>query len=662
MTDESKRLKLVLITPFREWGAVFERALDAHDRAGHMVYGDYACSLTTVYRENYMDFDDFAAPEADALIARGTAVTALRQTSGIPVIQIPTTIDSLKRSVSKAIELYRPRKIAAVGYNLKIYSMYGVDSIIGPELVVYNIDDAEENCARSGADLRRETEALIQKALHDGCDTFICGIYGYEYAKKCGLNAVPSDIGPQEAWYAIEDARHSAYVYRRQRVIAELYKNILNYSFEGILSFDRDFRLQTYNDAAVKLMLGPEHKSGARTAGALESELESAGIVKLARGKSPYIDMVVSYKSRHFAANIIPVTAADEFGGCTVMLQDVTRIQTLEGKIRGKIYARGHVAKYHFEDIRGQSPAIRGVVVAAKDYAHTHLNILIVGETGTGKEIFAQSIHNESPRKKGPFVALNCAALSENLLESELFGYVDGAFTGAVKGGKPGYFELAHNGTIFLDEISEIPPRVQSKLLRAVQEREIVRLGDDKVTYVDVRIVCATNRDLEALVSQGDFREDLYYRLDVLRISLPPLSERSEDIPILAGLFFDEYAAKSGKPLDIDAAACRRLQQAPWRGNIRQLRNVCERAAIIAENGRVTEEVISSALFARRGTTTAEAVNPAAAGSGRDELAECERRLLSEALEAAGGNRAKAAQRLRMSRSTLYRKLEKYKR
>lgn len=223
-----------------------------------------------------------------------------------------------------------------------------------------------------------------------------------------------------------------------------------------------------------------------------------------------------------------------------VAFQDVTRIQEMEGKFYRKIHLRGHVAKYTFDDILFQSSEIKRTIETAQRYSEVDSNILIIGETGTGKEIFAQSIHNHSNRKNNPFVAINCAALPENLLESELFGYAEGAFTGAMKGGKQGFFELAHRGTIFLDEIGEISPKMQSRSLRVLQEREIMRIGDDKVIPVDVRILSATNKDLMQMVKSNDFREDLYYRLSVLDLVLPPLRERREDIPLLVNAFIQK--------------------------------------------------------------------------------------------------------------------------
>ena len=229
--------------------------------------------------------------------------------------------------------------------------------------------------------------------------------------------------------------------------------------------------------------------------------------------------------------------------GAVATFQPIGAIQASEQKIRLTSHKRGLIAKNTLADIAGESDPIVQAKEQAKLYAQSDSTVIIVGETGTGKEIFAQAIHNASPRARGPFVAINCAALPENLLESELFGYEGGAFTGARKEGKPGLFELAHGGTIFLDEIGEMSLAVQARLLRILEEREVMRLGGDRVIPVDVRVIAATNKDLFHKVTQKSFRQDLFYRLCVLQLRLPPLRERLEDIPHLLERFFKSWTA-----------------------------------------------------------------------------------------------------------------------
>lgn len=243
-------------------------------------------------------------------------------------------------------------------------------------------------------------------------------------------------------------------------------------------------------------------------------------------------------------ANIIPIDIDGGIIGAMITLEDVGHIVEMEATIRKKLYTKGLLAQYHFDDIVGVSPQIAEVKQMAENYAYIDATVMILGASGTGKELFAQSIHNASQRHKRPFVAVNCGAIPSSILESELFGYVEGAFTGANKKGKAGFFELAHGGTIFLDEIGEMNKVAQMALLRVIQERRIMRLGDDKYLPVDVRIITATNKDLAHLVASGDFREDLYYRINVLPLQLPSLKDRSGDAGVLAEYFIARFNKK----------------------------------------------------------------------------------------------------------------------
>ena len=281
---------------------------------------------------------------------------------------------------------------------------------------------------------------------------------------------------------------------------------------------------------------------------------------------------------------------------------------------------------------------------------------MILGETGTGKELFAQGIHNASPRRNEPFLAINCAALPEQLLESELFGYVKGAFTGARSNGKTGLFEAANGGTIFLDEISEIPPNMQARLLRVIQERQVVRIGDDKVIPVDIRILAASNRDLRTLVQQGAFRADLYYRLSVLELKVPPLSWRREDIPLLAqSLLQNKNKALNTHVTGFAPEALEVLQSLEWPGNIRQLSNFIERLMILSDPPLVTGE---NARALAQNEATKEL--PVSREGHFPTLEEAESNLIRKALDQTGGSRTAAAQLLGIHPSTLWRKLRDF--
>jgi transcriptional regulator with PAS, ATPase and Fis domain len=393
-----------------------------------------------------------------------------------------------------------------------------------------------------------------------------------------------------------------------------------------------------------------------------EKLLPQLGLARVLATRRTELGEIVIMNGQQLAVNRVPIVVGNLTAGAVATFQPVAAIQELEGKIRQIIYQRGHVAKLSFSDILGESLAIRRAIAVAKEYSEVNSNVLIMGESGTGKEMFAQSIHNASSRRKGPFVAVNCAALPENLLESELFGYAEGAFTGASRGGKMGLFEMGHRGTIFLDEISEISPKLQGRLLRVLQEREIMRLGDDRVIPVDVRVITATNQDLGRMMQENLFRTDLYYRVDILRLVIPPLRERREDIVPMMRHFLEFYCLRSKKEFkEIDLDTQNLLSGYHWPGNVRELRNVAERLAVLGSIGGIESRDVEGMLsqpFAKKIISKAVTnIRPVNVESGRGNL---NRSLLIQVLEESNYHYGKAAARLGISRTTLWRRLKDF--
>jgi len=309
--------------------------------------------------------------------------------------------------------------------------------------------------------------------------------------------------------------------------------------------------------------------------------------------------------------------------------------------------------KYGLENITGTSESMKKVFRLIRQAAPTQATVLIEGPSGTGKELVAHALHTLSPRAKGPFVAVECAALNGNLLESELFGHEKGAFTDAISK-RIGRFEAADGGTIFLDEISEIPPSTQVKLLRVLETRSFERLGSSETIKTDIRIVAACNRDLGQMVREGKFREDLYYRLAVVDIRLPALRERTGDIPLLVSRFLSEFSATNGNRVTgITPAAMKLLEAYPWPGNVRELRNAVERMVVLSQGGQLDVEDVPEHM---RTITPSSADQPLPAGT----LGETEKAKILSVLEQVNGNRSRAAQVLGISRRTLYRKLDEY--
>ncbi len=315
-------------------------------------------------------------------------------------------------------------------------------------------------------------------------------------------------------------------------------------------------------------------------------------------------------------------------------------------------------ASLMMNELTGKSPAIQEVIEIIKRVSQTDANILITGESGTGKELVAKAIHTRSLRKSKPFVPVDCAALPENLLESELFGYEKGAFTGA-NTSKPGLFETAHGGTLFLDEIGEIPMTMQAKLLRAIQERQVRRLGSNKFIPIDVRIISATNRDIKRGISGKTFREDLYYRLNVIRINVPPLRERKGDIPVLALHFVSKFAALNKKSITgISPDAMEVLESYSWPGNVRELQNIMERAVVLCDGDKIIMEGFPKEIYIASSPLPMD--NLPYKEAKEAWRAAFERNYLTSLLKSTSGNISQAAQKAGIDRKTVHRLIKRY--
>jgi DNA-binding NtrC family response regulator len=374
---------------------------------------------------------------------------------------------------------------------------------------------------------------------------------------------------------------------------------------------------------------------------------------------APYVITITAFGSIDTAIRAVKLGAFDyvtkpfEIEQLVLVIDKALSEQSLRSEVAR---LREEVARsVRFENIIGRSRAMQEVFALIRRVAASQASVLITGESGTGKELVARALHAHSPRANRPFVAVNCAAIPETLLESDLFGYKRGAFTDA-KADKAGLFVEANGGTIFLDEIGELPLTLQPKLLRALQEREIRPLGGTKSERVDIRLITATNRHLEQRLKEGRFREDLFYRLNVIHIHLPPLRDRAEDVLPLAEHFLTRSAERAGKPLRSFKETAKKLLLAhAWPGNVRELENVVERAVALAEGDIVTPEDLPPALRERKSQD--RLTSALMQGLTLEEL---ERQYIQRVLEAEGGNKTRAAQRLGLDRKTLYRKLEEY--
>ncbi|TQK63629.1 transcriptional regulator with PAS, ATPase and Fis domain [Brevibacillus sp. AG162] len=422
---------------------------------------------------------------------------------------------------------------------------------------------------------------------------------------------------------------------------------ILDASHDGIIAVDRDSIIIGVNKNAMEILGLPGNIVGQK----ITRYIPNSDMLRiLATGKKEIGD-IATILNRQIIINRLPIVIEGEIVGAVSTFKEITDIQKMEMRIRKQSMESGLEAKFRLEDIVGESFAIQEAKEWAETFARTDATVLIQGETGTGKELFAQGIHLSSQRATGPFIPVNCAALPGNLLESELFGYEEGAFTGARKGGKPGLFELAHGGTLFLDEIGEMSIPIQALLLRILQEKKVRRISGERIVPVDVRIIAATNRDLERLVEEKQFRSDLYFRLNVLTLELPALRERIDDIPLLVASIIGEIKERENKRhLKVEEAVFHVLKQYDWPGNVRELRNVVERMVLLCKKDALGKE--DTAFFAKKLYQRQ---------SFRDQE-EREAEVIRKVLAETKGNKGEAAKILGMDRSTLWRKMKRYER
>jgi len=589
------------------------------------------------------------APDCDVMIARGGAYDNLRRLPfPVPLVQLIVNGTDLIDVLLQLKQEFGRVPAAILGTPNMVLGVSRMARQLNVNVTPYFLRENSDE----------EIQGTVKKAISDGKQVIIGGNVGCKYARSLGVSALFIPSGRDSFWTAYSEAFQLAVVSQEERKKSMAFQTLLDNAYEGLVAIDDDNRIFFINASAIRILqLSPTEQYIGRS---LPEVCPSFALNRILSSHTD-VDEIIEYKSTHLSVKKMRLSMRGNQFGSVVTILNASQIQDTEDKLRGKLYQKKQTAKYNFESLLTRSPRMIECVNIAKSFAQTDSNIVIVGETGTGKEVMSQSIHNWSRRAKGRFIAINCAALPESLLESELFGYVDGAFTGAAKGGKPGLFEIAHNGTIFLDEISEIPLRLQGRLLRVLQEREIMRLGDHKVIPINIRVIAATNRNLEELVRNGKFRGDLYYRLYVLNLYIPPLRERTDDFPILIQDFIRQFQAKQSSAAEIALSHedYLFLQAQPWLGNIRELRNFCERLVVLYQPGINTSELIRH-LINPPISTPRYAAFPSADVNAVDLDAGAEYESVQAAIKNCRGNKTKAAKQLGISRSTLWRILKRY--
>lgn len=590
--------------------------------------------------------------EPEVIISRG-AVADIIQNSFPNIVLIRAEPDDM--DIMESLDIAK-----SYGKNLGILLYEGDNRTFRPDSIkrILDLERLDVYLFHSRSDI----EKSIFKGKKNGLDAMVGGgTLGVKTGYKIGIPVLFAETGKRSLERALRQGVSIIQYRQKEQLQLETFSTTTDLVSEGILIIEKN-EVILANDVMLKILNRDANDFLYRPLESICPEIITKELLKF------FSDILISEKVLSINnKNYHIKKKGDMEERLTIVFRNADDIRRQEQHIRFALKNKGLSAKFTFEDIIGKSNAIVLAKKKAAYYAATNANIFIFGESGTGKELFAQSIHNASERRLNPFVAVNCAAIPESLIESELFGYEEGAFSGAKRGGHAGLFELSHGGTLFLDEIDSIPINVQGALLRAIQEKEIRRVGSMQSLSVDIRIISASNRNIIEMINSNKFRIDLYYRLNVLNLTIPSLNNRKDDIIPLAQHFLEKYSKKYNKTLpDFTLEDKSLMLQSIWRGNVRSLENVIHR--YVALQGEMafsikdclTEESLKQIQNIKLTTVNSE--------KGRDEnlisvhrssLEKMENEIINSVLQLNNGNKLSASEELGISRTTLWKKLKK---
>lgn len=581
----------------------------------------------------------------EVIIARHGTALLLSQNLNIPVLSVPYGSLQILKCMPKAAAL--GSRILIPLYDEHIEGIPELQKIFNVEIISLNRYDFDS------------AKGLLTKGKELGCNVLLGGHSTSTQAREMGYQALEVPLNRGTIISTIKNAISVAESRLKEREHNLLNQKIIESSDDGIITVDRNGNINSFNSVAESIL----DAKGKNVSGKNISQLLPETKIGLAWLQGEKIsNRIETINNNAYLLNYVPVYEKSNLVAGIINIQKPSNVQTAEQEIRRSLTKR-FVAKYTIDNFINQGRKSRELVERTKRYSVYDSTVLIIGPTGTGKEIIAQSIHNLSRRKNGPFVSINCASLPKNLLESELFGYDEGAFTGSRRGGKAGLFELAHGGTIFLDEIDSSPVTLQPLLLRVIQEKEVMRIGGNRLIPVDVRIIAASGKSLDQRVIEGEFREDLYFRINILSLNIAPLRERLEDLPLLVEYLIKEKSRKNFLPLiDMSEKCLDRLSRLPWTGNVRELSNFIEKLVILSEgefSSDVFEELYDELVNYNLKTKAYdfETENKFQV-IVEDEIQQKESVKIKKALIDCNFNKKSAARQLGISRTTLWRKIK----
>ncbi len=599
----------------------------------------------------------------EVIVSHTGTSNLLQEHLKIPVISVPHSSLDLLSAMQKALTL--GKRILIPNFQEELSNIGIIRQLFAVEIVqgIYS-DTATLN-------------DLIRQSQKKGCDVVIGGGIGVALAKRHGLQGIEIKASKEAINTTLDSAVSVALANRQEKARMHRLYNIIDSATEGIVSVDQNGIIMTINSRARQILnLG----NSDITDSDYRKHLPWGLFHLVLDTQAPIVDRLERINDLLYIFNYSPVLLENNVVGCISTFQEASKIMRSENEVRRSL-TKGLVSKYTIDDLIWSCSSMGKIIDTIKKFAPTDCTVLITGETGTGKEIIAHGIHNLSKRKNNAFVSINCAALPEQLLESELFGYEGGAFTGSKKTGKPGLFEMAHKGTILLDEISATSLKVQSLMLRVLQEREIMRIGGDRLIPVDVRVIANSNKDLSTEIIKQSFREDLFFRINVLQIHIPPLRERRDDIAVLMDHFIKSLSHQYKlEPIVIPIPFMHKLFEYEWPGNVRQLINFVEQMVLLCQS-QFSVEIFEDHFERLRAYSPAHSnlnTEPQSENIGhqaeqtdgviddfrheiRKKTKEHEAYLIRSALEKTNHNKCKAATLLGISRTTLYKKMDRLK-
>jgi transcriptional regulator with PAS, ATPase and Fis domain len=597
-----------------------------------------------------------AVKEAENMERQGIDVIIVREITDIyiegkikiPVVPIRISGTDILKALMKA------RKISSKIALANFCGRYKDVSILRE---AFDIDIPEFTFSTKG-----EAYEKIKRLKEEKIHVIVGGGLTCEIALELGLKGIMIESTDDSIKYSLEVASNIAKSRFDEEQKRRQLTTIVNLAGGGIVAVDQAGLISVYNKEAERIFQIPH---GEVIGNRCDYISTMAGFNAVKGSGQDYENVIVIHDKDVFV-HTVPITINDKYCGGVATIHEASNVEEMDRNIRIKLHTSGLAAKSTFNDIIGVSKSIKETIARAKKFADSDFTILITGETGTGKELFAQSIVNDSKRKKAPFLAINCASIPSNLLEAELFGYEEGSFTGARKGGKIGYFELAHKGTIFLDEIGDLASELQTRLLRVIQEKKIIRVGGSRIFHVDVRIIAATNKSLVERVNEGKFREDLYYRLNVLHLHIPPLRERIDDIPYIATRVLEDYKSVRKEERYALISALSSFANHRWPGNIRELQNALAMLTVLLQDRQSIDkttatqlltEIISNNAVSASTVEISGSIDPSTFKRSKKDF---EKQFFAILYDDSNVGKIQIAKKLGISRSTLWRKFKEY--